>query len=93
MKFTLSVRSFHVPATPGHSRLSAQFSFDTDLAGDRRHLIGENAKRVRHVVDRFGERGDFAFGFENELLVQVAVGDRGHDLHDAAHLLGEVARP
>ena len=28
MKFTLSVRSFHVPATPG-PRLTAQFSFRT----------------------------------------------------------------
>ena len=29
MKFTLSVKSFHVPAHTSHIRLSAQFSFGT----------------------------------------------------------------
>ena len=53
-----------------HLGLAAEFSFDTDFAGHRRHLVGESAQRVGHAVDRFGESGDFAFRFENELLVQ-----------------------
>ena len=32
------------------------------------------------------------FDFTVEVLLEVAVGDRGHDLDDAAHLLGEVGR-
>ena len=76
----------------GHFGLGAQFSFDTDFASDRGHLIGEGAKRVGHVVDRFGESRHFAFGFENKFLIQVTVSDRGHDFHDTAHLLGEIRR-
>ena len=30
------------------------------------------------------------FDFTVEVLLEVAVGDRGHDLHDAAHLFGQV---
>src|SRR3979409_23678 len=33
-----------------------------------------------------------ALGFDGEVLLEVAVGDGGHHLHDAAHLLGEVGR-
>ena len=77
----------------GHLRLAAQLSFDTDFARHRGHLVGEGAQRVGHVVDRFGERGHLALRFEHELLDEVAVGDRGHDLDDAAHLCGEVATP
>ena len=36
--------------------------------------------------------GDLALGHEHELLGEVAVGDRGHDLADAAHLIGQVRR-
>ena len=56
----------------------------------RGHLIGEGRERVGHVVDGVGERRDFALRFHRQVLLQVAVGDRGHDLDDAAHLLGQV---
>ena len=42
------------------------------------------------LVDGVGERGDLALGVDRELALQVAVGDRGHDLGDAAHLAGQV---
>src|SRR5262249_29586272 len=41
-------------------------------------------------VDRLRERRDLALRFEDEFLAEVTVGDRGDDLDDAAHLLGEV---
>ena len=41
MKFTLSVRSFQVPATPFHLGLAAQFAFGADFAGHARHFRGE----------------------------------------------------
>ena len=90
MTLTLSVRSFQTPDDAGHVGLAAELPLDADFARDRRHLVGEDAERVGHVVDRLGERGDLALRFEDELLAQVAVGDRGDDLDDAAHLLGQV---
>ena len=74
----------------GHVRLAAEPPFDADFARDVGHLLGERRQRVGHVVDRLGERGDLALGFDRQLLAQVAVGDGGHDLDDAAHLVGEV---
>ena len=59
----------------------------------RGHLLGEDAQRVGHVVDGVGERRDLALGLDHELLREVAVGDRGDDLDDAAHLVGQVATP
>ena len=44
MKFTLSVRSFHVPATPCTFGLAAEFSFGTHLAGHARHFRRERAR-------------------------------------------------
>ncbi len=41
MELTLSVRSFHVPATPRHLRLTAELAFGADLAGHAGHLGGE----------------------------------------------------
>ena len=75
-----------------HVGLAAETAFDADFARDRGHLIGEGRQRVGHVVDGFGERRDFALRFHRQVLLQVAVGDRGHDLHDAAHLFGQVGR-
>jgi hypothetical protein len=80
---TFSVRSFQVPATPGHLGLPAQLPLDADLAGHRDHLLGEDAEGVGHAVDGVGQRGDLALGGQGELLGQVAVGDRGDDLADA----------
>ena len=68
MMFTLSVRSFHTPDTPGTFASRAELPLDTDLARQRGHLIGERAERVGHVVDRLGERGDLPLRFEDELL-------------------------
>ena len=81
-----------LPRTGGarHVRLTAETAFDADLARDGRHLLGEGAERVGHVVDGLGERRDLAHRFHRQLLPQIAGGDGGHHLDDAAHLLGEV---
>ena len=75
-----------------HARLAAQLAFDTDFARHRGHLIGERRQRVDHSVDRVGQFGDFALGFENQLALQIAVRHRRHHFRDAAHLRGEVGR-
>ena len=74
----------------GHVGLAAEAAFDADLARHRRHLIGEGRQRIGHVVDGLGERRHLAFRFHREVLLEVAVGDRGHHFDDAAHLLGQV---
>ena len=74
----------------GHVGLAAQPSFDADLARHGRDLIGEGRERVRHVVDGFGQRRHLALRFHGEVLLEVAVGDGGHHLDDAAHLFGQV---
>ena len=76
----------------GHVGLAAESAIDADFARNVRHLIGEGRERVRHVVDRVGERGDLALRLHGQALRQVAVGDGRDDLHDAAHLLGQVRR-
>ena len=52
----------------GDIGLTAEAAFNADFAGDRGDLIGESRQRVRHVVDRFGERGNFALRVDRELL-------------------------
>ena len=70
--------------------LATKSAIDTDLARDVRHLFREGRKRVGHVVDGVGERGDFAFRHDGQLLVQIAVRDSSHHFHDAAHLRRKV---
>ena len=41
MKLTLSVRSFHVPATPRDLGLAAELAFGADLARDARDFRRE----------------------------------------------------
>src|SRR5579859_5270548 len=74
----------------GHVGLAAEPAFDADFARHRGHLIGEGGERVDHVVDGLGKRRDLAFRLHHQVLPQVAGGDRGHYLDDAAHLLGQV---
>ena len=50
---TLSVRSFHVPATPRHDGLAAELAFGADLARDARHLGGERAQLSTIVLMTF----------------------------------------
>ena len=56
-----------------------------------RHLVGEGGQRVDHVVDRVGQLRDLALGLEHQLALEVAVGDRGDDPGDAAHLVVRLA--
>ena len=88
---TFSVRSFQVPAAPGHLGLAAELPLDAHLAGHGGDLLGEGGQRVGHLVDRVGQRGDLPLGLDDQLPLQVAVGDRRDDLGDPAHLAGEVA--
>ena len=87
----MSVKSFHVPATPGTFGLAAEPAFGADFARDARHLAGEAVELVDHRVDRLLELQDLAAHVDGDLARQVAAGDGGRDLGDVAHLAGEVA--
>jgi hypothetical protein len=78
MEFTESVKSFHVPATPLHLRLSAQLSFRAHLTRHARHLRGERTELVHHLVDRPGGAQELALqraalDFQRHGLRQVAL--------------------
>ena len=60
MELTESVRSFHVPATPLHLRLTAELPFRADLARHARDLRGERAELIDHRVDRVLQLQDLA---------------------------------
>ena len=58
--FTLSVRSFHVPATPLHVRLAAELAFGADLLRDARDLARERVELIDHRVDGVLQLEDLA---------------------------------
>src|SRR6185312_15112179 len=74
----------------GHVGLAAQAALDADLARHGGDLGGEGGERGGHAVDGVGQGGDLAAGADGEVLAEVAVGHRGHDFDDAAHLFGQV---
>ena len=92
MKLTLSVRSFHVPATPVHDRLAAELAFGADLARHARDFRGERVELIDHRVDGVLQLEDLALHVDGDLARQVAVGDGGGDVGDVADLTGEVRR-
>jgi hypothetical protein len=90
IKFTLSVRSFQVPADAGHLGLAAELAFGADLARHARHFGGEGVQLVDHRVDGVLQLEDLALHVDGDLLGQVARGHRGGHLGDVADLAGEV---
>src|SRR5207249_3405819 len=70
--------------------LAAQFSFGSHLAGDAGDLVGERGELVDHRVDRVLELEDLAPRLDGDLLGEVACGDRGRDVGDVPHLVGQV---
>ena len=86
IELTESVRSFQVPATPGTSAWPPSLPSVPTSRATRVTWSANTPQRVHHRVDRLGELGDLALGVDRDLLGQVAVGDRGRDLGDVAHL-------
>ena len=91
MAFTESVRSFQVPATPGHHGLTAELSVSTDFAGHARHFGSKRAQLIHHRVDGFFQLQNFAAHVHRDLARQVAAGHGCCDFGDVADLAGQVA--
>ena len=89
---TESVRSFHVPATPGTHGLAAEPALGADLAAPRASLRDANERSWSTIVlmaslsCRISPRTSTVI-----LRGQVAAGDGDGDLGDVAHLSGQVA--
>jgi hypothetical protein len=75
-----------------HVGLGAELAVGADLARHARHFGGEGAELLNHRIERVLEQQQLAAHVHGDLLRQVAVGDRGRDFGDVAHLRGEVAR-
>ena len=92
IEFTLSVRSFQVPATPSHLRLAAELAFGADLARHAGHFARRSELSWSTIVLMvFFSSRISPLHVDGDLLRQVAVGDRGGHLGDVAHLAGQVA--
>ena len=93
MKFTLSVRSFQVPADALHLGLAAQLAFRADLARHARHFRGEGLSWSTIVLmvffsSRISPRTSTVIFFDRSPLATAVV-----TVGDVAHLVGQVARP
>ena len=86
MKFTLSVRSFQVPATPGTCAWPPSLPSVPTSRATRVTSDGEGVELVHHRVDGVLELQDLALHVDGDLLGQVAVGHGGGDLGDVADL-------
>src|SRR5262249_23007134 len=101
MKLTLSVRSFHVPATPRTSAWPPSFpsvptspaTRVTSAAKDRSSspLGRAGPERVHHGLNAILHLADLALDVDGDLLRQVAVGHRRRDLGDVADLGRQIA--
>ena len=91
MKFTLSVRSFQVPATPGTSAWPPSLPSVPTSRATRVTSRGERIELVHHRVDGVLQLEDFALHVHGDLARQVAARHRRGDLGDVAHLRRQVA--
>ena len=92
IEFTLSVRSFHTPATPFTCAWPPSLPSVPTSRATRVTSAAKRVELVDHRVDGALQLEDLALHVDGDLLREVAVGDRGRHLGDVAHLAGEVRR-
>ena len=91
IELTLSVRSFHVPATPGTCAWPPSLPSVPTSRATRVTSAANALSWSTIVLMRLLELQDLAAHVDRDLLRQVAVGDGGRHLGDVAHLRGQVA--
>ena len=93
MKFTLSVRSFQVPPTPGTCAWPPSLPSVPTSRATRVTSDANERQLVHHHVDGVLQLEDLALHVHRDLLRQVAVGHRGGHVGDVTHLARQVATP
>ena len=91
IKLTLSVRSFHVPATPRTSAWPPSLPSVPTSRATRVTSAANERELVHHRVDGVLQLEDLALHVDGDLLRQVAVGDGRRHGGDVADLAGQVA--
>ena len=91
IELTLSVKSFHVPATPGTCAWPPSLPSVPTSRATRVTSRGEGVELVDHRVDGVLQLQNFARHVDGDLARQVAARDGGRHLRDVAHLRGQVA--
>src|SRR2546422_685619 len=93
IEFTLSVTSFHVPATPEIDARSLHDPLPLPyFACHACDLGGEGIQLVHHRVDGVLQLEDLPLHVHGDLLRQVPAGHRRRHVRDVAHLSRQVAR-
>jgi len=77
MKFTLSVRSFHVPPTPGTCAWPPSLPSVPTSRATRVTSAGEGVELVDHRVDGVFEFENFAFHIDGILAGEITTGHSG----------------
>ena len=101
MAFTLSVKSFQVPATPDTLACPPNFPFEAHFAGHAGDFQSERVELIHHLVHHVFELEDFPFTSTVIFWARVAAGDGGCHAGDIAdlgrqaaghgvHVIGEV---
>jgi hypothetical protein len=93
MELTLSVRSFHVPATPSTRPGRRACPPCRPSRATRLTSPANGVELVHHRVDGVLEREDLALDLDRDLRGEVAVRHGGGHVGDVAHLRGQVRRP
>ena len=93
MKLTESVRSFHVPETPRTSAWPPRIPFGTDLARHARDFRGKRTEPIDQGIDRVFHLQDLTGNIDGDFSGEIAVGDRGRNFRDVAHLRRSGCRP
>ena len=92
MKFTLSVRSFQVPATPDTCAWPPSLPSVPTSRATRVTSAGKRVELIHHRVDGVLQLEDLALDVHGDLARQVAARDGRRDVGDVAHLRRQVVR-
>jgi len=91
IKFTLSVRSFHVPATPGTCACPPSFPSVPTSRATRVTSAAKALSWSHHRIDGVLEFENFAFHVDRDLARQVAASHSGRDFGNISDLTGKVS--
>ena len=79
------------PGDAQHLRLTAEPAFGANFARNARHLGRKSVELIDHRVDGVLQLENLAPHIDGDLAGKIAACDRGRNLGDVAHLVGQIA--